>query len=279
VLSSDLLAALRVAILGLAGAGHACAAAAPQRAPPSVPYAAVSAPSASELPKATRPEPLPANGNSAPLDAAPRAALQALKDVESVIDIAGAMVRTPAGPVRARLASWLSEHGHERAQVLRSLAGAESVELRDALVAVSDSVDVLERTVSAEQIGERDVAAARPTVERAFALFRPTSAPPSPTFGWLTPEAIQFIVRASFDRFRKCYEDGLRRNGRLSGRVQTKFVIERDGRVSSVSDQGSTLADPEVLRCVDAGFADLRFGPPRAGMVTVVYPIQFNPGD
>ena len=48
--------------------------------------------------------------------------------------------------------------------------------------------------------------------------------------GRLPPEVIQRIVRQNFGRFRLCYENGLRNNPNLQGRVTVKFVIDRSGR-------------------------------------------------
>ena len=50
--------------------------------------------------------------------------------------------------------------------------------------------------------------------------------------GRLPPEVIQRIVRQNFGRFRLCYENGLRNNPNLQGRVSVRFVIGRDGAVS-----------------------------------------------
>ncbi|AKV02002.1 hypothetical protein AKJ09_08665 [Labilithrix luteola] len=108
--------------------------------------------------------------------------------------------------------------------------------------------------------------------------------------GRLEPALIQKIVRANFDGMRKCYEAGLARNARLEGRVATRFVIEQDGTVSDavpVSDPavGSTgpgdvpLPDAEVTACVAARLKMLRFPEPNGGIVRVVYPIVFHPGN
>jgi hypothetical protein len=97
--------------------------------------------------------------------------------------------------------------------------------------------------------------------------------------GRLPPEVIQRIVRQNFGRFRLCYENGLRNNPALSGRVSVKFVIDRSGAVSTAQDGGSELPDPGVVSCVVRGFGNLSFPQPEGGIVTVVYPIIFNPGD
>ena len=100
----------------------------------------------------------------------------------------------------------------------------------------------------------------------------------SPTVnGRLPPEVIQRIVRQSFGRLRLCYENGLRKNPALAGRVTVKFVIDRTGSVSTASDGGSDLADTGVIACVVRSFGNLSFPQPEASIVTVVYPIDFTP--
>jgi hypothetical protein len=97
--------------------------------------------------------------------------------------------------------------------------------------------------------------------------------------GRLPPEVIQRIVRQNFGRFRLCYENGLRNNPNLQGRVSVKFVIGRGGSVASTSDGGSDLPDASVVGCVVRAFGNLSFPQPEGGLVTVVYPISFDPGD
>lgn len=89
---------------------------------------------------------------------------------------------------------------------------------------------------------------------------------------------IQRIVRENFGRFRTCYEDGLRRNRDLQGKVTVKFMIDTTGKVAMTADGGSDLPDPNVVQCIVRRFGELSFPKPEGGMVTVVYPIKFNPG-
>ncbi len=95
--------------------------------------------------------------------------------------------------------------------------------------------------------------------------------------GRLPPEVIQRIVRQNFGRFRLCYENGLRSNPGLQGRVIVKFVIDHNGDVSTTADGGSDLPDQNVVSCVRRGFGNLKFPQPESGIVTVVYPIIFAP--
>lgn len=96
--------------------------------------------------------------------------------------------------------------------------------------------------------------------------------------GRLPAEAIQRVVRQSFGRFRYCYEQS---NGPRAGtetRVTVKFVIGRDGSVSSAagtSDASSSTLAP----CVTKAFYGLSFPEPEGGVVTVSYPILFSPSE
>jgi predicted small lipoprotein YifL len=98
--------------------------------------------------------------------------------------------------------------------------------------------------------------------------------------GRLEPRVIQQVVRASFGRFRACYEGGLKNDPHLQGRVATRFVIDRDGSVREATIfRESDLPDQAVLLCVALEFKKLRFPKPDGGIITVVYPISFSPAD
>jgi hypothetical protein len=94
----------------------------------------------------------------------------------------------------------------------------------------------------------------------------------------LPPEAIQAAIRVRFDSFRACYEAGLARAPNLSGTVAVKFAIGEDGIVTDAEDASSTLPDPSVVACIVGGFRQISFPKAHAGIVTVVYPIEFAPG-
>jgi hypothetical protein len=96
--------------------------------------------------------------------------------------------------------------------------------------------------------------------------------------GRIPAEVIQRIVRQNFGRFRVCYENGLRSNPNLQGRVEIRFVIGRDGTVTNVSNGASDLPDASVVRCISQAYYGLSFPAPEGGIVTVTYPIMFSPG-
>lgn len=101
--------------------------------------------------------------------------------------------------------------------------------------------------------------------------------------GRIPPEVIQGIVRHHFGSMKRCYEDALARDPTLAGRVATKFVIGRNGDVGPVMDMNMSqppdeLPDEAARRCVVRAFAALEFPRPKGGIVTVVYPLVFQPG-
>jgi hypothetical protein len=95
--------------------------------------------------------------------------------------------------------------------------------------------------------------------------------------GRLPPEVVQRIVRQNFGRFRLCYENGLRANPSLAGRVSTRFVIDKTGAVSITRDEGSDLPSASTVACVVRGFGNLSFPQPEGGIVSVLFPITFSP--
>ena len=97
------------------------------------------------------------------------------------------------------------------------------------------------------------------------------------TNGHLPAEVIQRIVRQNDGRYRFCYQQGLKTNPELTGRVTVKFVIGRDGSVMLSADGGSDIPDSSVRQCVVSSFTQLTFPQPDSGIVTVFYPIVFSP--
>ena len=97
--------------------------------------------------------------------------------------------------------------------------------------------------------------------------------------GRLPPEVIQTIVRGRYAKFQSCYEQGLGRDPNLIGRVTVRFVIGRDGQIASIEPVCTSMPDREVVRCITEEYKPLTFPQPEGGIVTVIYPIMFSPGD
>jgi TonB family protein len=75
-----------------------------------------------------------------------------------------------------------------------------------------------------------------------------------------------------------CYENQLRRNPGLQGKVTVEFTIEQSGTVSKANATGNTTNDPAVAACVVDTVKRFRFNPgPSGGSVTYSYPFVFAP--
>lgn len=96
--------------------------------------------------------------------------------------------------------------------------------------------------------------------------------------GSLPADVIKRVVRAHLAEMRHCYETGLAKNPSLSGTVTTKFVIAKDGTVTSADDAGSTMTDASVTQCIQKRFLAMKFPEPSGGVVVVTYPMTFSPG-
>ena len=115
---------------------------------------------------------------------------------------------------------------------------------------------------------------------------------PSP--GRLAASKVMEVVRAHFDDFKKCYEDGLKRDAKLSGRVAVRFVIGASGAVDAsaavppndpippdaIAPPSTSalpaLNDAKTLECAASTMKKLTFPKPDGGAVTVVYPFTFS---
>jgi hypothetical protein len=97
--------------------------------------------------------------------------------------------------------------------------------------------------------------------------------------GRIDPAIVQKITRDHSDAIRGCYEEGLRRNRDLAGKVTTKFVIGADGAVQMAEIGCTSIPDDFVVDCVVEEVRTFVFPPPEWGSVTVIYPIMFNPAD
>jgi len=96
--------------------------------------------------------------------------------------------------------------------------------------------------------------------------------------GRLPKDVIQREVRLHSGQMRACYEDGLRTNPSLQGRVEVRFVIGRDGSITIAQDGNSDLPNPTVRACVVKQFYNLSFASP-GGTVQVTYPLVFVPSE
>jgi hypothetical protein len=96
----------------------------------------------------------------------------------------------------------------------------------------------------------------------------------------IDPEAIRAVVRANARHFTLCYAAALKKTKGLTGRVETKFVIDETGHVISAEDvtHSNVLQDDDARNCIVSKFRMLEFPPPQpSGKVPITYPLLFDP--
>jgi hypothetical protein len=102
---------------------------------------------------------------------------------------------------------------------------------------------------------------------------------PSAPQGSLDRDIIRRVVRAHLHEVRNCYNEGLKRDPNLRGRVVIDFVIGPDGFVSSAVVEQSDLPDKQVAPCIAAAAGGWQFPKPvGGGNVVVTYPFVLEPG-
>lgn len=97
--------------------------------------------------------------------------------------------------------------------------------------------------------------------------------------GRLAPERIRSVVVEHLELFARCYDEGRRTSPTLQGKVTVKFEIDPNGIVTKSADARSDLPDAAVVQCVVDVYRTLRFPKPESGVVTVYFPLIFNPRD
>ena len=95
--------------------------------------------------------------------------------------------------------------------------------------------------------------------------------------GALDKSLIDRVVKSHLAQIRYCYQRELAKNPKLFGKIVVKFVISKDGSVSSATTKSSTMKNPIVEQCVNARFLRMRFPKPKGGGIVIVsYPFVFN---
>lgn len=96
--------------------------------------------------------------------------------------------------------------------------------------------------------------------------------------GTLNNDDITQVVEGHMAAIRYCYQRELISKPSLAGGLVVKFVVARDGSVSTAGIKSSTVGDSKVENCVAHRFRRFRFPePPGGGIVVVSYPFELQP--
>jgi hypothetical protein len=85
-------------------------------------------------------------------------------------------------------------------------------------------------------------------------------------------------VKPQQGKVQACFKAGLKRDGSTNGEVKVKFVITNDGVVRVWKDNGSSMTDEEVTKCVGDLLQKLKFPKQKSpGDAWGTYSIHFTP--
>jgi Ca-activated chloride channel family protein len=96
--------------------------------------------------------------------------------------------------------------------------------------------------------------------------------------GSIDKDIIRRIVRAHVGEVRKCYDDGLKRDPNLKGRVLIAFTIGKSGKVVAATVESTTVADAAVGECIAKAAGRWKFPKNEIGDVTIKYPFVLEAG-
>lgn len=85
------------------------------------------------------------------------------------------------------------------------------------------------------------------------------------------------VLREQIPSIRRCYDQELRRDPTLDGRLDVAFTIGTTGMIERISTRGFEGA-PTFTACVVQIFVVLRFASPEGGSVDFSFPFNFHPG-
>lgn len=97
--------------------------------------------------------------------------------------------------------------------------------------------------------------------------------------GALDRALIDAVIKRHMNQIRYCYQRELMKNPALKGKLVIKFVIAKDGSVSSASTKSTTMNNAAVQDCVVGRFLRMQFPEPKGGGIVIVsYPFIFSAG-
>lgn len=97
--------------------------------------------------------------------------------------------------------------------------------------------------------------------------------------GALDKSLIDAVIKRNMAQIRYCYQRELTKSPNLAGKITVKFVIAKDGTVSSATTKATTMNNAATESCINSRFMKFQFPEPKGGgIVLVSYPFIFSPG-
>jgi TonB family protein len=93
------------------------------------------------------------------------------------------------------------------------------------------------------------------------------------------PRDLARFIQSRKASIQRCYENGLKRDPSLKGKVMVRFELTPQGRASNVEVEESTLRSDEVINCIKTTMRAWTFPFKPSDDVPVSYPFIFSPGE
>jgi hypothetical protein len=124
------------------------------------------------------------------------------------------------------------------------------------------------------------VAPEAPVAEQAPAVAPKAPEGPKADVGpGLSADLVRRIVKAHIGEVRYCYNEGLKEDPELGGRVVVDFTVGTKGRVTKTEVSSTGLEDSDVPACVAGAVGRWLFPRPADGQeVQITYPFVLEPG-
>ena len=95
--------------------------------------------------------------------------------------------------------------------------------------------------------------------------------------GALDRKTINEVIKNNSDTYLRCYNDQLKKDPVLGGRVVVNFIISKTGTVSSAQINRSTINNEELHNCITEATKRFQFPKPKGGGIVIVnYPFVFK---
>lgn len=96
--------------------------------------------------------------------------------------------------------------------------------------------------------------------------------------GRIDKKSVAATIRRRQDAFQSCYENALKANSKLQGKLVVEFTIGDNGKVTDARVVRDGVGSAEVSTCVVATLKRIRFPAPSDGEVTISNSFVFQPG-
>lgn len=94
--------------------------------------------------------------------------------------------------------------------------------------------------------------------------------------GRLESGQVSRVVNRHTRQISACYDQGLRQESGLRGRLELQWVVDAEGKVGNVRVLFDELGSPLLTRCMKETVASWTFPPPKGGPALVRFPFRFT---